>query len=143
MQINDIRNIGNILYLDDACNVSASAAGLTATIPISVDSRFTITTMGSTASNLSIYQIQATNCNPYITMNPYNQNLNYFENSSLERIIINPDFQNSWNTIGSLGVSGNFECTSYYRFIRIINNTSIETSFKAFIFAEKQMPVIQ
>jgi len=142
VQTNSFRNIGNILYLPDSICLSSSTSSATATEFVSVDSRFTITSMGLTA-NYTDFAIQVNNNAPFLDLNPYNQNLNYFPGETKERVIVNPDFENSWCNIGNLSVSGTFEGTGFYRFIRISNVSGISTAFKAFIFAEKLIPVIQ
>ena len=132
------KNIGSIMYLDDVLVLSSSTSSATATSFVSVDSRFTITSMGLTAGYTN-YNIDVTNCNPYISLNPYNQNML----NPAERVIVNPDFDNSWCNIGNLSASGTFEGAGFYRFIRISNISGIDTNLKAFIFTEKQMPVVQ
>jgi hypothetical protein len=138
MQIGNNSSMGGFMYLDDVSVLSVTSSSVTATLPMSVDSRFTVTAMGLTGSYTN-YNIDVTNCNPYITSNPYNQNMF----NPAERIVINPDFQNSWCTIGNLGASGTFECSSFYRLFRISNISGINVNFKAYVFAEKQIPVIQ
>jgi len=138
MQIGNNSNHGGILYLDDVSVLSVTSNSITATSSMSVDSRFTITAMGSTGS-LSAYNVLVTNCNPYLINDPYNANMF----NPAERVVVNPDFNNSWIKIGSLSTSGNFECNSFYRFVKISNPNGIELSFKAYFFAEKQMPIIQ
>ncbi len=132
------KNIGNIMYLDDVLVLTSSTSSATATSFVSVDSRFTISAMGLT-SGYTNYNVDITNCNPFIKIDPYNQNMF----NPAERVIANPDFNNSWCNIGNLGASGTFEGNGFYRFVRISNVSGINTSFKAFIFTEKQMPVIQ
>ena len=162
MQTFNIQNIGNILYLDDAVSIYpkqyfyvingydslsydigtydsalAYSNSITAISTIvSVDSRFSINAAGSTA--YTNYTIQVTNCNPYLINNPYNQNLLL----PFERIIVNPDFNNSWCYIGNLDNNGIFKSAAFYRFARITNIKTIEPNFKAYFYTEKQQPIL-
>jgi len=126
----NVYNQGNILYLNDYLGFEVSVTSLTASRIVSVDSRFTITTYCPTPGSATGYQVQVNNANPKLSKLI---DKNYVDN---------PNFDDSWCTLGRLDANGQFYSNGFYRFVRIINVSNIQAGFKAFFFAEKMIPSI-
>jgi hypothetical protein len=132
---NNINNKGGINYLDDVMQLSTTA-GATASSVFAADSRFTVTCQGS--SSISSYFIQVTNCNPFVTINPYNQNVS---NPQPKRIL-NPNFEGSWTNLSSISASNWYYGAAPFRFVRIINSGGFESNVKFYVYADKFVPII-
>ena len=126
---------GGILYLDDQLLLSVTA-GATASQVFACNSNFTITTLGLSAAD--DYTVQVTNCKPYTTFVPYNQNM-LNDNT---QIIPNPDFEASWNTLTKLNPGGWYHGAFPFRFMRIINLGGFEVGVKFFVYSDILQPVI-